>query len=498
MYQKQRLRVHIGTWNVGDEPPKAEELIHWLPKSPDIDLYAVGVQEGGYQPRGQYPTASDDWAAVMSAHLGDEYVPLAYLSITPFTTDTYLNPDDFKKAVAAGKAQLGEIRLGIYAKLTLLELLDSNVTEVQKTCGRLDGLSGNKGGLGVHLKLGETRFTFINAHLNAHDEFFERRNEDCFHILSAMNHPQFEDLEITKAHYTFFFGDLNYRIKYPLEKTLTLIQAKEWPTLACIEGDQLKDQQYKGNALCQFEEFPIQFAPTFKVTRGTTECVYNKSRIPSYCDRILYVTAPAAHLVNLHYSSCPEVTTSDHKPVCGTFEVEASVASQELKRMSYSDPNLSFVVVLEQLMVNELHPEVISSFNEMLREQNEVNLQLDAYIECLGVVNNSCSPPRSITKNDVSKLESAPTLEGKKIFWNQATNPPPLLILKVKGVPFQLLQDDSVFIAFRDENHTEKLGEAFLPLVLLNPQPQPLSLPLYQRGLKYATLNCTAKFLRWK
>jgi hypothetical protein len=73
-------------------------------------------------------------------------------------------------------------------------------------------------------------------------------------------------------------------------------------------------------------EDKIDFAPTYKF-KPKTRSEYDISkanRVPSWCDRILYKMNKNdnfIHCDSVSYFSLPEFTQSDHKPVCGTFDV---------------------------------------------------------------------------------------------------------------------------------------------------------------------------------
>ena len=87
--------------------------------------------------------------------------------------------------------------------------------------------------------------------------------------------------------------------------------------------DQLKRQMIEKKTLSGFILPKASFPPTFKVIRNE-KWSYTTQRIPSYCDRILYKSLPAysENIELLEFTSCPEITTSDHKPVSATFKIQ--------------------------------------------------------------------------------------------------------------------------------------------------------------------------------
>lgn len=126
---------------------------------------------------------------------------------------------------------------------------------------------------------------------------------------------------------------------------------------------QLRAQQALRNALVEFEEQTIQFAPTYKYKIGL--CVWvigsvgdstyrsficgqvghllfsqisflpgvpgeqfdiekgSKGKPPSYCDRILFMSNPMT-LRHTGYISLPQLCSSDHKPVRASFVAKVS------------------------------------------------------------------------------------------------------------------------------------------------------------------------------
>jgi len=82
-----------------------------------------------------------------------------------------------------------------------------------------------------------------------------------------------------------------------------------------------------------FKEADIKFKPTYKFSTKTNE--FSSSRIPSYCDRILYCQNYAidsniesdgiedkVQIQPLKYDCISELNNSDHKPVYGLFELK--------------------------------------------------------------------------------------------------------------------------------------------------------------------------------
>ena len=197
---------------------------------------------------------------------------------------------------------------------------------------------GNKGGLVAGVQICDTRLGFISCHLAAHMGHLTKRNEnlkDIFAGASASSCCQ-PGLDIENSfHHLFVLGDLNYRIDPSMgagvrhlshdekwKEAAGFVDRFDWNSL--LVYDQLSRQKsLEDHPLYTFTEAAeINFPPTFKVSRmsGTK---YLRQRVPSYCDRILYRSLPgnAKKITPVGYDSAPAVSTSDHKPVCATFEI---------------------------------------------------------------------------------------------------------------------------------------------------------------------------------
>ena len=73
--------------------------------------------------------------------------------------------------------------------------------------------------------------------------------------------------------------------------------------------------------MCDFEEGAIDFAPTYRMLKGSDGYSNKKFQNPSYCDRVLWRSLPgsAPQLYQTLYSSAPKLDMSDHRPILATF-----------------------------------------------------------------------------------------------------------------------------------------------------------------------------------
>ncbi|TYZ68449.1 hypothetical protein PybrP1_004308 [[Pythium] brassicae (nom. inval.)] len=111
-------------------------------------------------------------------------------------------------------------------------------------------------------------------------------------------------------------------------------------TVAALVGehDELRTLLDSKQLFYGFEEPAITFFPTFRRVRGerldsdsarsfernyTLTTSKGGYRVPSYTDRVLHSALPGSEnsVECIAYSSCEAVTTSDHKPVFGLFQV---------------------------------------------------------------------------------------------------------------------------------------------------------------------------------
>jgi phosphatidylinositol-bisphosphatase len=92
-----------------------------------------------------------------------------------------------------------------------------------------------------------------------------------------------------------------------------------------LATDQLAREMAAGRVFVGFREAPIAFPPTFKVTKGVPGLSYGLKRSPAWTDRVL-VRSNLPHHAAAHgpYYCCPDVATSDHKPVAAVLTLPLS------------------------------------------------------------------------------------------------------------------------------------------------------------------------------
>ncbi|OQR98644.1 phosphatidylinositol-3,4,5-trisphosphate 5-phosphatase [Achlya hypogyna] len=370
------LKVLVGTWNVGNKmpPATADGLSAWIPQhGGDYDVIAIGLQESSFRKpsskselhdkdgkEDKYESDDEDEdneevdAAKEAPVDAAKETPVDAAKEAPAEASKEAPPPLIKSAsskrsmvshyaffhqlehhvgpsyVVAGSVELMEIRLIVFVHER------NAVTDVEKTTEAtgVGNVIGNKGGAVLKLTVDGLSLCFVNCHLAAHEaqKFLDRRNSDCAEILNGAR-VGLKSLSIDhQFDHAFWFGDMNYRINLEYgggdalakdahwDAVHALVMAKDFATL--YANDQLQHQLAEGKALAGWSTAPCDFPPTFKRVRGR-ETEFTRQRVPSYCDRILWTSLPgyASHLKLLKYACVETISTSDHKPVFGAFEL---------------------------------------------------------------------------------------------------------------------------------------------------------------------------------
>ena len=214
---------------------------------------------------------------------------------------------------------------------------------------------GNKGGVGVWLKMYATPLVFICSHLSAGSKEGDeaKRSEDYGEIASKLSFPAplvassdgtaERAATVGDAFAAIWIGDLNYRLNLPDDVVRSAVAAGAHASL--LGSDQLVLEQAAGRAFRGWTEAPVTFPPTYKYRPGTNTYSGSgdvggedgdaggeeggvkvsakeekKKRTPAWCDRILWRGKDVAQE---SYDAVSALTASDHKPVRATFRVTA-------------------------------------------------------------------------------------------------------------------------------------------------------------------------------
>ncbi|XP_052241819.1 inositol polyphosphate 5-phosphatase OCRL-like isoform X2 [Dreissena polymorpha] len=305
------FRVFVGTWNVNGQ--NTTNLDEWLACDKDPpDIYAVGFQELDLSNQAYIFTDSvreKDWADAVSKHL---------------------HPKARYAKVAS--VRLVGVLLLVFIKEVHMEFV--KLDDVDSVPTGIMGMLGNKGGVGVRFSLHDTTLLFINSHLAAHQDEYERRNQDACDIEARMRFKQFlPPLTVQDHDVVFWLGDLNYRIDQDINTVKSLVVRGLYNKLT--PHDQLYKQLKTHSVFKKFKEGEIKFAPTYRYDTGTDNFdTSEKARNPAWCDRILFKGEEIKQIV---YRSHPVLKISDHKPVSSLFDTGIKVVQPDNYKKVYED-----------------------------------------------------------------------------------------------------------------------------------------------------------------
>ncbi|ORY22769.1 hypothetical protein BCR39DRAFT_550917 [Naematelia encephala] len=166
--------------------------------------------------------------------------------------------------------------MGMYLSVYVYKGCEHLVQGVDKdfvTAGLAGGRFGNKGGIGISLKLADHRFLFVNSHLAAHTGRISTRLANIAKIKTDLrldcflppDDPRADAEDITERFDTVFWcGDLNFRLELSRLHAEWLVEHKDFAE--ALRWDQLRNvmRDPDANPFPGFEEHVINFPPTFK------------------------------------------------------------------------------------------------------------------------------------------------------------------------------------------------------------------------------------------
>jgi hypothetical protein len=245
------VRVYCGTFNVNGKLPD-EDMRPWLcvpcEDQKPIDIYAIGFQElvdlntmSLFQPA-EANEREAHWTRKLTADMTNEK---NFKSRTKYRLVT--------------QTRMFGLFLIVYANEKLFQK-----GSVQDVCtsyvatGIMD-MVGNKGSVGVSLKINESRVVFVCSHLAADVGQLEKRNSDFRATRSRLKfyldpNDLSRYLDVENDHdAVFWFGDLNYRLdNLDLKETFHLIYASEFNEL--LKYDQLSNERAKNRVFENYLE----------------------------------------------------------------------------------------------------------------------------------------------------------------------------------------------------------------------------------------------------
>ncbi|WVR03400.1 hypothetical protein IAU60_000391 [Kwoniella sp. DSM 27419] len=334
--KRQPVRIRIATYNVNDKvPPQGTLELAPLTGSGEEDILVFGFQEADLRRQSlllsQGNSRAEGWEAALLAGIG-------------------ANSDQFEKLVMT---QYVGVMMIILVRKTLKEAI-TRVETSERGIGIL-GFGGNKAGVAVRMKVHDTTFCFVNAHMAAFATALDRRRSDYQTLRASLSFARPNDPDLTPAfeeflpenkdkllsqedaHVLFWLGDLNYRIDLPDDDVKKLVEEKKW--LDMLEKDQLRQDVASGQSLAGFQEPDITFPPTFKFVHGST--THDLRRGPAYTDRVLYTlpanpyTPTAAHALQSNEYTSHEILWSDHRPVSATYTAQVRVVDESSRAVEF-------------------------------------------------------------------------------------------------------------------------------------------------------------------
>lgn len=331
------LRVYCATWNVNGQPPTVG-LAEWLAADTEPpDIYAIGFQELDLSKEAflfNDTPREEEWkAAVLNAlHTKAQYRKVALVRL-----------------VGMMLLVLVQEQHAAYVRSVATETIGTGIM----------GKMGNKGGVCVRLDLHNTSMCFVNSHLAAHVEEYERRNQDFHDICSRATFTRFQPPKSIKDHdQVYWLGDLNYRIT-DLDPKIVKEMVDKANYKPILEYDQLRQQHKIQAVFAGYQEGEIMFRPTYKYDPGSDEWDSSeKNRAPAWCDRVLW---RGDTMKQIMYRSHPELRISDHKPVSAVFLSEVRVIDATKYRKIHEE-------VMKKLdkLENEFLPQVMVDNTEII------------------------------------------------------------------------------------------------------------------------------------
>ncbi|KAM0995341.1 hypothetical protein ACFX19_010869 [Malus domestica] len=401
----ENLKILTGTWNVGQGRASQDSLISWLGSvAATVGIVVVGLQE------------VEMGAGFLAMSAAKETVGLEGSSVGQWWLDMIGKTlDEGLTFERVGSRQLAGLLIAVWVRNNLRTHV-GDVDAAAVPCG-FGRAIGNKGAVGLRIRIYGRVMCFVNCHFAAHLEAVNRRNGDFDHVYRTMTfcRPNFLNCaaasassavqmlrgthaignnsaegmpELSEADMIIFLGDFNYRLD-----GISYDEARDFVSQRCFdwlrERDQLRVEMEAGNVFQGMREADIKFPPTYKFERHQAGLAgYDsgeKKRTPAWCDRILYRDSRSASVSECslecpvvssisQYEACMDVTDSDHKPVRCIFTVDIARVDESLRRQEFGEILKSNekikCIIEEQCKI----PETIVSTNNIILQNQDTSI----------------------------------------------------------------------------------------------------------------------------
>lgn len=280
------IKVFVCTWNVGQQSEIGREALEiLLSGTEDHDVVTLGFQECN--------------KSKMNVFLKDLSV---FFENKSYCLVSYIS--------------MWDMFIVSYTTSHLISSV-SDIKTAKKPTG-VAGIVGNKGGLVLSFRLEDTSYCFVSCHLAARQSRTHVRNQNAKDLLALKPSLSFLEFPV-EFDYTFWMGDLNYRIDYNYYEAITLIDQDNYSVL--YEKDQLFHEIKNNKILSTFNEDLKLFKPTYRCLRKTSGWSNKREQTPSWTDRVFY--RGYNPIKTLAYNSIPYCFGSDHRPVYSSFLTSA-------------------------------------------------------------------------------------------------------------------------------------------------------------------------------
>ncbi|KAI9387489.1 hypothetical protein POPTR_010G177400v4 [Populus trichocarpa] len=381
----ENLKILTGTWNVAQGKASQDSLVSWLGSAAgDAGIVVVGLQE------------VEMGAGVLAMSAAKETVGLEGSSVGQWWLDMVGKTlDEGSTFERVGSRQLAGLLIAMWVRNSLKAHV-GDVDAAAVPCG-FGRAIGNKGAVGLRIRVYDRVMCFVNCHFAAHLEAVNRRNADFDHVYRTMTFGRPSNFFGAAAAGTSSAAQMlrganvmgaNYSPEGIPELSEADMRCFDW----LREKDQLRTEMGAGNVFQGMREAVIRFPPTYKFEKHQPGLAgYDsgeKKRVPAWCDRVLYRDSRSAHVSECsldcpvvssisQYDACMDVTDSDHKPVRCIFSIDIAKVDESVRRQEFGDimkSNEEIRYIIDELC--KIPETIVSTNNIILQNQDTTILRI--------------------------------------------------------------------------------------------------------------------------